>query len=451
LQQIYTCLQSDQLMSPLKILVSAYACEPGAGSEPGAGWNLVREISRTEECWIITRANHRRIIETFLALSPMPRAHFVYFDLPRWARFWKKGQRGIHAYYYLWQLGAYRLAKKLFHEVGFDVVHHMTLGTFWLPSFLALLPAPFLWGPVGGGETAPPSFRRSFSPRGRSYEILRDAARFLGEHDPFVRMTARHSALALATTQQTAQRLRAIGCREVAIEPQAALRPEELEQLRRLPDRPEAPFRFVSLGRFLHWKGFEFSLRAFAKFHRGYLASEYWLIGGGPERQRLQELAQTLGVGDKVFFTGSIPRTAVLEKISECDVFLHPSFHDSGPLATVEAMAAGLPVVCLDLGGPGLQVTSAIGIKIVALTPEQVIADFATAMEQLATNSARRTRMSAACRVRMEQHFNWQKKGRYIVKLYESLAHRVPLDLLDHSELAIDFESNQHQLVSNQK
>ena len=211
-------------MSSLKILVSAYACEPGAGSEPGAGWNLVREISRTEECWIITRANHRHTIDECLAQNPMPRAHFVYFDLPRWARFWKKGQRGIHAYYYLWQLGAYRLAKKMFHEVGFDVVHHMTLGAYWLPSFLALLPAPFLWGPVGGGETAPPSFRCSFSLRGRSYEILRDVARFLGERDPFVRMTARRSTLALATTQQTAQRLRAIGCRDVAIEPQAALR-----------------------------------------------------------------------------------------------------------------------------------------------------------------------------------------------------------------------------------
>ena len=272
----------------------------------------------------------------------------------------------------------------------------------------------------------------------------------MGEHDPFVKMTGHRSALALATTQQTAERLRAIGCREITIEPQAALRPEEFEQLSRIAERRESPFRLMSLGRFLHWKGFELSLRAFAKFHSGYPASEYWLIGDGPERQRLQELARTLGVGDKVFFTGSIPRTAVLEKISECDAFLHPSFHDSGPLATVEAMAAGLPVICLDLGGPGLQVTPAIGIKIVAVTPEQVIADFTTAMEQLATNATRRTRMSAACRVRMEQHFNWQKKGRYIVKLYDSLAHHVPLDFPDHGELAIDFESNQHQLVSNQ-
>src|ERR1039458_9148705 len=45
--------------------------------------------------------------------------HWVYFDLPRWAAFWKKGRRGGHAYYYLWQLGAYFVARKLHREVGF--------------------------------------------------------------------------------------------------------------------------------------------------------------------------------------------------------------------------------------------------------------------------------------------------------------------------------------------
>ncbi|MGB2889494.1 MAG: hypothetical protein WBC04_17505, partial [Candidatus Acidiferrales bacterium] len=95
----------------MKVLVSAYACEPKKGSEAGAGWNWVCQISRFEECWVITRLNNRDAIDRALAGSPMPRVHFVYYDLPQWARFWKKGQRGTRAYYYLWQIGAYRLAK----------------------------------------------------------------------------------------------------------------------------------------------------------------------------------------------------------------------------------------------------------------------------------------------------------------------------------------------------
>ena len=56
----------------------------------------------------------------------------------------------------------------------------------------------------------------------------------------------------------------------------------------------------------------------------------------------------------------------------------------------MEAMAAGRPVICLDLGGPALQVTEATGIKIPAISPEQVISDIAIALERIATDAPRR-------------------------------------------------------------
>jgi hypothetical protein len=80
---------------PLKILVSAYACEPRKGSEPGSGWNWVRQIGRFEECWVITRLSNREEIDTELAVNPMSQVHFVYYDLPPWARVWKKGTRSL--------------------------------------------------------------------------------------------------------------------------------------------------------------------------------------------------------------------------------------------------------------------------------------------------------------------------------------------------------------------
>ena len=52
----------------LRVLVSAYACEPGRGSEPGVGWHWVREIARFNEVWVITRMNNRKAIETALAV-----------------------------------------------------------------------------------------------------------------------------------------------------------------------------------------------------------------------------------------------------------------------------------------------------------------------------------------------------------------------------------------------
>jgi glycosyltransferase involved in cell wall biosynthesis len=127
-------------------------------------------------------------------------------------------------------------------------------------------------------------------------------------------------------------------------------------------------------------------------------------------------------VAGSVTFWGVIPRWQVLEKLAECDVLLHPSLHDSGGWVCLEAMAAGRPVVCLDLGGPALQVTEDTGIKVPATSPEQVVSDLAAAMMQLAEDPDLRIRLGVAARQRVQEHFNWDKKGLFMAKLYQSLS-----------------------------
>ncbi len=415
----------------MKVLVSAYACEPERGSEPGSGWNWVCQIGRFEECWVITRINNRGSIEKALNAHPMPRVHFVYYDLPRRMRFWKKGQRGVFIYYYLWQVGAYLLAKKLFRKVRFDLVHHVTFGSYWRPSLLPLLPAPFLWGPVGGAESAPSSFRKSLSLRGAFYELARNVARYLAEFDPFVRMTARRATASLAVTPETALRLKALGCRDVSLSQTVALTSEDLAILSRTPLRNEACFRILSLGRYLHWKGFELGLRAFAEFRREHPNSEYWLIGDGPERDRWERMAKTLGIENNTVFWHTLPRSQVLEKIAECDVLMHPSLHDSGGWVTLEAMAAGRPVICLDLGGPALQVSEATGLKIPAISPTQVVADLDSALKQLAGDPPRRARLGEAARAAMQEKYNWDRKGEQLAEVYARLMKQRTLEFAE--------------------
>jgi glycosyltransferase involved in cell wall biosynthesis len=409
----------------VKILVSAYACEPGKGSEPAVGWNCVRQVATFCETWVITRQNNLCAIQGALAKEPLRDVHFIYFDLPRWAAFWKHGRRGMQLYYYLWQMGAYLKGRKLQQHVGFDLVHHVTFVKYWVPSFLALLPAPFLWGPVGGGDSAPFSFFRTFSWRGKVYESLRHFARSLASLDPFVRLTARRTELGLATTRHTAERLRDLGCRDVLIFSQVGLAEDEIRKLGSIPARRCGPFRILSIGELLHLKGFDLGLRAFARFMRQFPASEYWLIGEGPERKRLAKLAEKLGIDKKVVFWGALPRSQVLEKLAECDMLLHPALHDSGGWVSVEAMAAGRPVICLDLGGPALQVTEETGIRVPATSPDQVVGDLAAAAEQLARDPLRRLRLGQAARERVAQHFSWEKKGEHLDRIYRELTDRV--------------------------
>ena len=308
--------QQQPVKRDVRVLISAYACEPGQGSEPGGGWHWMCQIARFEECWVITRNNNRPVIEKTLAANPMPGVHFIYYDLPRWARFWKRGKTGVRLYYYLWQMGVYRLARKLHRDFHFSLVHHLTFTSYWLPSFLPLLAVPFIWGPVAGAESAPPAFRKSFSPRGRIYEVLRDTARRLSEINPFVQLAARRAAASFAVTPETAARLTALGCRNVAIASQVALSPEEMSLLGKIPERRGGPFRVFSIGRLLHWKGFELGISAFAQFHKLFPDSEYWLIGNGPEKKRWMQLADKLGVAGSVIFVDDASTSTSFWKIS---------------------------------------------------------------------------------------------------------------------------------------
>ena len=405
----------------MKVLISAYSCEPGKGSEPGVGWNIAREVAQHHQVWVLTRPDESKAaIEAELARNPIPNLKFVYFTLPFWQDSMRLGQSGaMQIHYYLWQIQAYFVARRLHQEINFDVAHHVTFVRYSTPSWLSLLPIPFVWGPVGGGEQAPQSFFKDFSGKAKRYETLRKLAHKIGEIDPFTRLTAQRSAVVRATTHDTAKQLSKMGAPHVQIASESGLAPEEIEQLNRCPLPESGPFRFISMGRLLHWKGFYLGIQAFAKANLP--DAEYWILGEGPERERFESLAQTLGVGDKVKFFGRLPRQATLEKLAQSHVLVHPSLHDSGGWVCLEGMAAGRPILCLDLGGPAVQVTDDTGFRIAAQTPEQAIQDLSQAMGQLAQDSNLRKAMGEAGKKLVREQYSWQAKGLQISQLYQEL------------------------------
>ncbi|NJR20866.1 MAG: glycosyltransferase [Richelia sp. CSU_2_1] len=406
----------------MKILLSAFACEPNLGSEEGVGWNTAVQAAKYHETWVFTRTFCRSFIEEELKRNPIPNLHFVYFDPFGWSDDWKGKQGLLQLHYYLWQIWAYFTARKLDRSIGFEIVQHVTYVKHWSPSFLALLPQPFIWGPVGGAEAAPKPFWQDFSRRGKIYETLRAWAQGWGERDPFVGLTARRSAIALATTEETAARVRFLKAKNVKIFSQVGLSKPEIQQLEQSKTPPERPIRFISVGRLLHWKGVHLGLRAFAEAKLP--QAEYWIVGDGPERQRLEALATELGIADRVHFWGALPRGETLSKMSESHVLLHPSLHDSGGFVCTEMMGIGRPTICLDLGGPATQVTAETGIKVVADDPDRTVRRLAEAIVCLAGDAQLRDRMGQAGKKRIREVYDWDVKGQFFAHLWEDIVDR---------------------------
>ncbi|WP_071517278.1 glycosyltransferase family 4 protein [Geitlerinema sp. PCC 9228] len=408
-------------MSSLKVLLSAYSCRPGKGSEPGVGWHVVREVAKYHQVWLLTRANNVEAITNACSANPIPNLQVIACSLPAWLEKLNHQQRAVQLHYYLWQIAAYQQAKPLHREIGFDLIHHVTYVKYWSPSFLSLLPVPFLWGPVGGGESTPQSFHSSFSWRGRTYEFARNVARMLAAADPFVRITARRSVLARATTEETAQKLRQLGAKRVEVQSQLGISTAEIAQLGELTGNLSPNVRFVSAGRLLHWKGFHLGLQAFAEADLP-ADAEYWIVGDGPQRQALQNLAQSLGIARQVKFLGALSREDTWQHVAGSWALVHPSLHESGGLVCLEAMAVACPVICLDWGGPAILVSRGAGFKVVVEHPYQVVTDLAHAMTHLATHPEQVTLMGRLGRNHVQTAFAWEIKGGAIASLYQTLA-----------------------------
>jgi glycosyltransferase involved in cell wall biosynthesis len=407
----------------LRVLLSAYACEPRKGSEPGIGWNWATGLARAgHDVWVLTRANNRGAIEAAMAeiseQEVRANLHFAYYDLPAWASWWKRGGRGVRTYYLLWQWGAYRTARRLCRAVRFDLVHHLTFGVFRHPSFMGGLGLPFVFGPVGGGETAPHALRRSFPLRGYLADAARDVANWLVRIDPLMASVYRRAAVTLCKTAETLQRIPGRyrdKCR-VHLEVGTPSAPP--------PPRRAAPperFRVLYVGRLVYWKGLHLGLMAFARLHERHPEAHLTVVGAGPDEDWLHELAHRLGIDAAVTWIPWQEREAVLQIYQRQDVFLFPSLHDSSGNAVVEALAGGLPVVCLKLGGPGAMVDDSCGIRVGAGETEQVVRGLARALCALADEPRLVEQMSLAAMQRARQQFSWPRQIEQMEALYLEL------------------------------
>ena len=334
----------------MRIAVFAYACEPGEGSEPGVGWMWARMLTSLGDVWIVTRANNRAAIESEIDSVPeKDRLHFLYVDLPTWARFWKRGSRGLRLYYLMWQIAAYRKLRRLrIREGPFDIAWHVTLATIWLGSLAPLISNTFVYGPVGGGVNPPLRLLPSLGPKGIVYEAARVLVRSLGRlANPLARLAWRRADLILVQNPEAKRSVPKRHRSKCVVFPNVVL--EEADTF--IPQVTRAHRTALFAARLLPWKGGALAIRTIAEVPGWRLI----ICGRGPDEARLRKIADRYGVTDMVEFRGWLPREELLQLMSSgTPAFLLPSLHDEAGWAVVEAMSSGCPVVGLDVGGPAV-------------------------------------------------------------------------------------------------
>ncbi len=119
-------------------------------------------------------------------------------------------------------------------------------------------------------------------------------------------------------------------------------------------------------------------------------------------------------------FWGRLPTLAeVYARLEQSDVLVHPALHEAFGNACLESLGAGRPVICLNRGGPALQVTPECGIEVEPGTVEETVERLAEAMLRLATDPALCQRMGKSARQRVAEHFSWEALAQQMNQIYE--------------------------------
>ncbi|MFE4228297.1 glycosyltransferase family 4 protein [Arthrobacter sp. NPDC056886] len=344
-----------------RVLISAYACGPGMGSEPGAGWAFALAAAQHSEVWVITRRRFEPLIRDAIAADPAlaSRLHVVYLDLPDWCLRLKKHHRDVYWYYPLWQRLAGQKALELHQETPFDVAHHVTFASDWMPCGLMALPStvPLVWGPVGGASYVPVRLLRWLGLRGALGELGRRAVTGASRRI-FAERMARRAQIVVGLNEDVRRRF--AGAAAVVVEPNAMVEPAGAAVVRSIP--PAGVHTAVFVGRLVSWKGTRLAVNALSHPSAANWRLEF--IGSGPDQRWIEAEAARRGLADRVTCRGQLPRQDVLAALADADAMLFPSLHDSAPWAVAEACAAGLPVICVDLAGPPVLVSrTAAGIS----------------------------------------------------------------------------------------
>ena len=139
--------------------------------------------------------------------------------------------------------------------------------------------------------------------------------------------------------------------------------------------------RMIFVGKLEPSKGMELLVGAL-----GRLKTNDWTLdvyGEGSQAELYRSLAEQAGVAERIHWRGFVHNREVLKAYEDADVFVCPSLKEPTGGALLEAMAAGLPVICVDAGGPAFAITEECGIKIALADKERMTADLAAAIARL--------------------------------------------------------------------
>lgn len=404
-----------------RVLLLAYQCNPANPSEPRVSFDWARHLQEQVTLTVLTHERNRKAIEADGRLH----CRVVYVPAEFISRpIWRLNSAvfgDTHVQqkmfiatldYLAWASIAGRMLPPAQIRRDFDLVHRVSPKCLWWPSLGTPGEIPLVFGPVNSGMDWPPALRDEYGSAPERLTIrlrvsLMRAA--IGRLSPVRRLlVANRTCLASLPAS-----LRPF----CSVLPDSAVDAENWAAS--AAARPRGLLRLLFVGRLIKLKGIDLLLRALADCSE--VDATLQIAGEGPLRCELERQSAELGIGGRVQFLGQLDRTALRAAYQQANAFVFPSLREAGGNAVYEAMAAGLPIIAVDHGGPAELVTPSCGILIAPTSREGIVAGLAAAIRRLASEPELRKEMGRSAAAHTSAAHSWPARLQSMLAIYRSV------------------------------
>jgi glycosyltransferase involved in cell wall biosynthesis len=332
----------------------------------------------------------RAVVRGYFDGGLFDRYHCVYVASHRAGSTWVKISTALKAWFRVAFL-LRRLESPLVH------VQVASRGSFWRKFVVCWLARaagrPYIFHLHGGG----------FS---RFYD---DESGWLARR--LIRSTLEHASLVIALSEQWRERLLQI-CPLARVDVlHNAVAIPDIQGLRRLDDRDST---LLFLGHVLRDKGVYDLVRAFARVATRFPRTKL-VLGGTGDLEGVQQLAAQLEISDRLSCPGWLGPDRKSAALASSLIFLLPSYHEGMPMAVLEAMSWGLPVIATPVGGIPQVIDHEVSGLLVAAGD---IEGLARQIERLLADTALRERLGANARARIEADFSLRDALERLTAIY---------------------------------
>ncbi|AYL94594.1 glycosyltransferase [Mucilaginibacter celer] len=372
-----------------KILISAYAISPYKGSEYGAAWNTVINLSSKHELWVLYGMSDDHMGDTqtmrkFLENNEVPNVRFVEVQpgpLARAINLLNKAGLGWFFYfaYTLWQKEAYKAARQLLVTEDIDVVHQLGPIGYREPGFLYRLGKPMVWGPIGGMmvidkclmHNKPLLTQIKFGLKNIINQIQ------LG-YSARIKQAFEHADVLISATRAGQQTIMNRFDREsYYLSEQGIIGSISLNEAK----FTNGVIQLIWCGTHIERKNLQLCLDALAQVRQSNW--QLHVLGCGPLTGKLKQYAGKLGLNEKITWHGQLNRSEAIQMMAASHLHIITSIAEDNPAVVFEAMSCGVPSLTINHHGMGDVISSENGIKVPVNEYPVLVNDIAKRLDEL--------------------------------------------------------------------